>query len=247
MDDKIKNYIDSQMEPIPSGIEHIRDYRDEQKWLSSNSRMSIPGSKGNLKELIHEIEIKAFLLAKYPVTTGLCDLITHKISDTYKKDTTPMVSVSWYDAISFCNLLSKECGLNECYTFDKMDSKIFCDWNANGYRLPTDAEWQYASKAGTTGYRYGEINEIAWYYENSGGTAHEVGKKEPNQWGLYDMLGNVWEWCWDLYDEKTYGPYRIFRGGSWAEEARGCGSTCRRRSHPSYSIDDLGFRIARSF
>jgi formylglycine-generating enzyme required for sulfatase activity len=192
-------------------------------------------------------EIKAFLLAKYPVTIGLYDLITHRISDTNKMDATPMVNVSWYDAVSFCNLLSKECGLNECYSFEKIDSKVFCDWNANGYRLPTDAEWQYASKAGTTGYRYGEMNEIAWYYDNSGGAAHAVGKKKPNYWGLYDMLGNIWEWCWDLYDEKTYGTYRIFRGGSWAEEARGCGSTCRRRSHPTFRIDDLGFRIAKSY
>lgn len=73
-----------------------------------------------------------------------------------------------------------------------------------------------------------------------------MGQKHPNQWGLYDMLGNAWEWCWDLYDEKTYGEYRIFRGGSWAEEARGCGATNRRRGHPTFKIDDLGFRLAKS-
>jgi formylglycine-generating enzyme required for sulfatase activity len=123
---------------------------------------------------------------------------------------------------------------------------VNCNLGADGYRLPTEAEWQYACKAGTTGYRYGELDEIAWYEENSEGGVHEVGKKGPNAWGLHDMLGNVWEWCWDLYDEEVYGSYRVFRGGSWAEEDRGCGATCRRRSHPTFGIDDLGFRLARS-
>jgi len=104
----------------------------------------------------------------------------------------------------------------------------------------------FGSKAGTTGYRYGEINKIAWYNENSGGKIHEVGTKEPNEWGLYDMLGNAWEWCWDIYDEEVYGSYRILRGGSWAEDSRGCGASCRRRSHPTFCIDDLGFRIAKT-
>lgn len=82
--------------------------------------------------------------------------------------------------------------------------------HSNGYRLPSEAEWQYACKAGTTGYTYGELQKIAWYNENSSGQIHDVGKKEPNAWGLYDMLGNVWEWCYDLYDETVYGSYRIF-------------------------------------
>ena len=127
-------------------------------------------------------------------------------------DSTLAVNVTWYDTISFCNLLSRESGLKECYTFNKNGSDIFCDWKANGYRLPKDAEWQYACKAQSIGYRYGEIIDIAWYCENSENRIHEVGEKEPNKWGLYDMLGNSWEWCWDLYDEKTYGAYRVFRG-----------------------------------
>lgn len=176
-------------------------------------------------------EIRPFLLARYPITDG---------------ERKPVVNISWNDAISFCNLLSQKAGLKECYSISNDGGNMICDCESNGYRLPSEAEWQYACKAGTTGYRYGELDMIAWYNENSGGKVHEVGRKEPNAWGLYDMLGNVWEWCWDLYDEEVYGSYRIFRGGSWAEEARGCGATVRRRSHPTFCIDDLGFRLARS-
>lgn len=245
MDDNLKNYLESLMVFIPGGVEHIRDYRDNHKWISSDSKMSIPGLKGNLTEIEREVEIQPFFLAKYPVTKSFYEAMTKKALINVELDSIPKVNVSWYEAILFCNLLSKECGLKECYTFNPNGSNVFCDWNATGYRLPTDAEWQYACKATSAGYRYGEIKDIAWYNENSEGRIHEVGKKEPNQWGLYDMLGNAWEWCWDLYDEQTYGPYRIFRGGSWSESARGCGATCRRRGHPSFSIDDLGFRLAK--
>lgn len=85
-----------------------------------------------------------------------------------------------------------------------------CNLDSNGYRLPSEAEWQYACKASTNGYTYGKLHDIAWYNENSNGEIHDVGQKEPNAWGLYDMLGNVWEWCYDLYDETVYGSYRIF-------------------------------------
>lgn len=246
MDDNLRNCLEGQMRPIPRGLEEIKIYKDEQKWISSDSKMSIPGKKGNLIEVKRKVEIEPFLLAKYPVTKSLFNKVNGHKMDKKGNNFVPMVNVTWYDAITFCNIISKDNGLKECYAFDNEGITVTCDWSANGYRLPTEAEWQYACKAGTTGFRYGEIDEIAWYYQNSGEQLHEVGKKEANKWGLFDMIGNVWEWCWDLYDEDTYGTYRVFRGGSWCEEANGCGASCRRRSHPTFRIDDLGFRIARS-
>lgn len=154
------------------------------------------------------------------------------------------MNISWLDAVLFCNKLSETLNLMPYYQLENEEVKI--NEAANGYRLPTDAEWQYACKAGISKYQYDAIEKIAWYDENSDGQVHEVGRKSPNAWGLYDMLGNVWEWCWDLYDEEIYGTYRIFRGGSWAEQKRSSGASSRRRSHPSFRIDDLGFRLARS-
>ncbi|RZQ63865.1 formylglycine-generating enzyme family protein [Amycolatopsis suaedae] len=180
-------------------------------------------------------EVSPFLLGRCPVTER-----------EYRSSggLLPATNLSWFDAVDWCNRASVAAGFTPVYTRDGDD--VVCDWSADGYRLPTDAEWQHACKAGSTGYRYGELDEIAWYADNSGERTHEVGGKRPNAWGLHDMLGNVWEWCWDRYDPHTYGSYRIFRGGGWAEPARGCGATVRRRSHPTFAIDDLGFRVART-
>ncbi|MGD8188491.1 formylglycine-generating enzyme family protein [Brevibacillus ginsengisoli] len=213
------------MVKIPAGEIVLRDDRIKTEWT---------------------VEVKSFLLAPVPVTNELYFSVLEKTVGPNNHPQAPVVEVSWNDAILFCNLLSQQSGLKECYSISDDGESVICDWGADGYRLPTEAEWQYACKAGTTGYQYGKLERIAWYHGNSEGMVHEVGKKEPNAWGLYDMLGNVWEWCWDLYDVEVYGPYRVFRGGSWAEEARGCGATCRRRSHPTFRIDDLGFRLARS-
>lgn len=210
---------------IPGGVEKLRDDRKKTEWTTA---------------------IRPFLLARYPVTAADFRAVMRLDASAMEEGLTPAVNVSWQDAVRFCNRLSREAGLKECYDIREEDVSVACDPEADGYRLPDEAEWQYACKAGTTGYRYGELDEVGWYQANSGGAAHAVGGKAPNAWGLHDMLGNVWEWCWDLYDGDVYGTYRVFRGGSWAEEARGCGATCRRRSHPTFRIDDLGFRIARN-
>jgi sulfatase modifying factor 1 len=122
------------------------------------------------------------------------------------------------------------------------------EWDeaADGDRLPTEAEWEFACRAGTSGPRYGPLDEIAWYRGNSGGRSHDVGGLRANEWGFHDMLGNVWNWCWDLYDPEVYGPYRVLRGGGWFDEQWSCRAGVRRRSHPSFRVDDVGFRIARS-
>lgn len=198
------------------------------------------------KKTVWTVAVNAFLLAPVPVTRALYRSIMQKTADPADALHVPVVEVSWKDAVLFCNLLSQHSGLKECYSTSDEGEDVVCDFEANGYRLPTEAEWQYACQAGVRGYRYGELDDIAWHQANSGGRVHEVAQKRPNAWGLYDMLGNVWEWCWDLYDVEVYDTYRIFRGGSWAEEERGCGATCRRRSHPTFRIDDLGFRLARS-
>jgi formylglycine-generating enzyme required for sulfatase activity len=211
---------------IPEGRIELRDDRTKQKWT---------------------VELAPFLLAQFPLTQEQYFEVTNEAPATFKGNRLPVETVSWKDAVTFCNLLSVKEGLKRCYSIDHTTNDITFDAIANGYRLPTEAEWEYACKAGTTGIRYGDLDAIAWYKANSGRSTHNVGLKEPNAWGLYDMLGNVWEWCSDIYDESVYGSYRIIRGGGWSDEERGCMATNRRRSHPtSFKIDDLGFRIARN-
>jgi formylglycine-generating enzyme required for sulfatase activity len=214
------------MMQIPAGEIVLRDDRIKHTWT---------------------VEIASFLLAKYPVTQEFYHEITKTSPSSFKGQSNPVENVTWRDAVIFCNLLSAKLEQQPCYTLNEGSLDITFNPKANGYRLPTEAEWEYACKAGTTGIRYGEIDAIAWYKENSEKSMHPVGLKSPNAWGLYDMLGNVWEWCSDIYDETVYGSYRVIRGGGWCDEERGCMATNRRRSHPSsFKIDDLGFRIAKN-
>jgi formylglycine-generating enzyme required for sulfatase activity len=139
-----------------------------------------------------------------------------------------------------------------------------CDFNASGYRLPTEAEWEYAAKGGNKNYLSYEysggdsVDRVAWYDGNSGGSTHPVGTKQANDLGLYDMSGNVYEWCWDWYG--TYGSEnqnnpagpaspgtsRVARGGSWFNEVRGVRLSNRYYGTPSYRLIILGFRLVRS-
>lgn len=175
----------------------------------------------------------------------------------------PQVGVSWRDAITFCNELSRRQALTEVYTIttrniapptqwrphsepEPDDWDVAWDQGANGYRLPTDAEWQVACRAGTSGARYASLDDAGWYAGNSEERLHPVALKTPNPWGLHDMLGGVWEWCWDLYDASVYGSYRIIRGGGWADPEWSCRAGVRRKTNPNATFDDLGFRLARN-
>lgn len=223
IDDKL---IDELFITIPKGTVEMRDDRVNKTW---------------------KIELEAFNLSKFPVTQDLYETLTGENPATFKGDKLPIETVSWMDAIGFCNKLSESLGKTQYYSIDIETKEVTFDAKANGYRLPTEAEWQYACQAGTKDIRFGELKDIAWFKDNSDNRTQEVGQKQPNEWGLYDMLGNVWEWCTDIYDETVYGSYRVFRGGGWCDVERSVMATTRRRSHPySFKIDDLGFRIAKN-
>ena len=136
---------------------------------------------------------------------------------------------------------------------------VVCNWNADGYRLPTEAEWEYACRAGTTtAYNTGDTisDDTGWYRDNSNNMTHEVGKKPANAYGLYDMHGNVWEWCWDWYGSygnaartnpmgASSGSVRVLRGGGWVSSAQSVRSAGRSLNSPSGRYYDLGFRLVR--
>lgn len=209
---------------VPKGSIAMRDDRIDRRWSA---------------------EVRSFALARYPVThMQYAALVAHSYPP--EKRDAPVENVSWLDAVRYCNALSTATGLRECYQIDGAAFTATLNTESDGFRLPSEAEWEFACRAGTNTARYGELDDIAWYAENSSGGTHPVGLKQPNAWGFYDMLGNVWEWCEDLYDAEVYGPYRLFRGGGWSDGARSCMAMNRRRSHPTFAIDDVGFRVARS-
>jgi len=210
---------------VPSGRVTLADRRTERRW---------------------SVDVAGYLLAATPVTQAAYASITAPASPAGRSDRLPVESVSWLDAIVYCNGLSERSGLAPAYLLDAVGGEVEWDQGADGWRLPTEAEWEHACRAGTNGPRYGDLDDIGWHRGNSDGRLHEVGLKHPNAWGLYDMLGNVWEWCWDIYDAEVYGTYRVLRGGGWCDEHWSCRASVRRRSHPTFRIDDAGFRMARS-
>lgn len=192
------------------------------------------------------VELPPYLLAAVPVTQARYAEVTGQSPSAARGDDLPVECVSWLAAVRYCNALSARAALTPVYVLSADDEGVHARQSADGYRLPAEAEWEYACRAGTIGPRYGELADIAWYRDNALGAIHEVGGKEPNAWGFHDMLGNVWEWCWEVYDREVYGSYRVLRGGGWSDEHWSCRASVRRRSHPTFQIDDVGFRIARS-
>ena len=232
---------------------------------------------------VHSVTLGGFYMGKYEVTQEQYEAVMGNNPSDYDDDPAtgeiqgkrPVEQVSWYDAIVFCNKLSMMEKLEPAYSIggntnpsvwgavptipDDTWDAVVCNWNANGYRLPTEAEWEYACRAGTTTtYNTGDTisDNTGWYKTNSNRRTHEVGKKSANAYGLYDMHGNVWEWCWDWYGSygnaartdpmgASSGSLRVRRGGGWCGYAGVLRSADRYGYIPYFRVYYLGFRVLR--
>ena len=198
----------------------------------------------------HEVTLtKPFKIGVHEVTQAQYEQVMGVNPSKYKGASNPVEEVNWDDAVEFCRRLSE-------LPAEKAAGRV--------YRLPTEAQWEYACRAGTTTeYSFGDddsgLGDYAWHRENSDKTTHPVGSKLPNAWGLYDMHGNVWEWCLDWYGDYPSGPvtdpmgaapgsysYRVLRGGCWSFTAVNCRSASRRGREPSYRYHYGGFRVCLS-
>ena len=191
---------------------------------------------------VHEVCVNDFYIGKYEVTQGQWQRIMGNNPSYYKNcgDNCPVEQVSWNDIQQFIQRLNNQSGKQ--------------------YRLPTEAEWEYAARSGGKSEKYAggnDVDAVAWYDGNSGRETHPVGQKQPNGLGLYDMSGNVWEWCSDWYGEKYYGQsfrdnpdgpssgsYRVLRGGSWGDDPWGVRVANRGRYVPVDRFYNIGFRLA---
>lgn len=209
------------------------------------------GELGSTKEVTIT---RPFKLLSVPMTQVLYRYLVGENPSHFQGDTRPVEGVSWYDAVKCCNALSSALGLPAAYRIQD-DEVCWEGFNHPGVRLPTEAEWEYACRAGTTGDYAGNLDDMGWYDENSGGQTHSVGLKKPNAWGLYDMHGNVWEWCWDWHGEDlpggndpvgpASGSSRVIRGGGWHYNAYYCRTAYRNFSTPAGWNVTFGFRSVR--
>jgi formylglycine-generating enzyme required for sulfatase activity len=271
--------------PLPPLIEMVHIPSGS---FSMGSPESVASSL-SIERPVHHVTIRGFLLGKYEVTQGQYFEVVGTRPSNFRTNLNddspdgwmklPVEMVSWYEAVAFCNRLSIKEKLSPVYRIGgSVNPNDWGDppqaetpaWNAiemisgaNGYRLPTEAEWEYAAKGGSGSpgnFRYAghnAIDNVAWHYENSDFKIHEIGRKAPNGLGLHDMSGNVMEWCWDWHDDYTSrsqdnptgphrGMYRAIRGGAWSVSTHYARVEYRHNNLPSYRGVNLGFRVARS-
>lgn len=186
------------------------------------------------------VELEVFEIGMYAVTE---EEMAEVLGIASKHPHRPAADLSWLRAVRFCNAASEWEGLDRAYSFD--GEEITWHLDSDGYRLPTESEWEYACRAGSTTPHYGLLTDIAWTAADGVGTPQNVGGKLPNLHGLFDTLGNVWEWCWDLLDPARYDDYRVFRGGGYADDAWNVRASVRRGGAPRMHHEDVGLRLAR--
>jgi formylglycine-generating enzyme required for sulfatase activity len=255
--------------------------RSKSKRLAAPERVpaiASPGSPSSLASLLHGRMIpvepaefsfgseqsrrtamtlpRLFFIDKYPVTQSLYQTVINANPSRFPAEDRPVDSVSWIDAARFCNALSQMLDLPAVYDLSAKDAVI--NPHCGGFRLPSEAEWEYACSGGLPNEVYGVLDSVAWYNRNAEGTTHPVGQKLPNEIGMCDMLGNVWEWCEDWYEKHhpaqplvdyrgpARGSERVIRGGSWADLPRSITARARYRKYPAAHENTLGFRIVRS-
>jgi formylglycine-generating enzyme len=217
---------------------------------------------GNEKP-IHQVQVSSFLISATEVTQKEWRDVMGTDPSRFKGDDLPVQDVSWEEAVEYCNRKSVKEKLTPCYSGS--GDAIKCNFLANGYRLPTEAEWEFAAKGGlaSKGSKYiggDDPDAVGWFKGNAGNTAHPVGTKKPNELGLYDMGGNVAEWCWDLYSDYASAPQadprgpaangetRVFRGGSWLLEATNMRATRRDYAQgPGFMRGLRGLRPVRTY
>ena len=240
----------------PSGVEMV---------LIPAGTFEMGGSGGEADEApVHSVKIDAFLMDRTEVTQEQFARLELPDPSHFKNPRNPAEQVTWVQAIVFCNRRSEAEGLKPCYDEETLE----CNYQASGYRLPTEAEWEYACRAGTNGaYSCGDdsrkLGEHAWFAGNAAKRTHPVAQKRPNPWGLYDMHGNVAEWCNDAYAKDYYahspaenpcgpasGALCVLRGGAWASDSQQLRSAARLGDNPGFTDaclarDAIGFRCVR--
>ncbi|MDR2143430.1 MAG: formylglycine-generating enzyme family protein [Treponema sp.] len=217
-------------------------------------------------ERVHEVSLRSFFISETEVTQELYQAVMNQNPSTFKGNEYPVESVSWFDAVKFCNALSEQYGLAPVYAIN--GDTVIWDRESRGFRLPTEAEWEYAARGGQSGI-LGELDkagyaggftagDVAGYSANSGRRTQPVRKKLPNELGIYDMSGNVWEWCWDWYgdypSDPVYNPEgpsagrnRVFRGGAFVNPVNQLRVSFRVGNPPSTKGNSVGFRIAQNW